>query len=354
MVIPARVAAVKAAQEARVRLALAALLLAVLLAIGIVGYILIEGWSLLDAAYMTVTTVTTVGFREVQPLSTGGRIFTIFLILFGVGTAIYILTTMVSVVVEGDLAMALGVSRMRGKIGALKDHYILCGFGRVGEEIARDLKFRGTPFVVVESNRDAIERAQQQDLLVVEGDATLDATLLEAGIQRARGLLAASDSDSGNTYITLTAKALNPSVWVVTRAGQPTSEDRQRRAGADRVISPYGIGGRRMAMSALQPLMVDFIDTLVVGPHGERVLAEVAITRESRFRGSELAEVLRACRGSVVLGVQKPGGETVVGPRPDVRLELDDRLILVGTQEDLDLLAAPRSGDGAAPAPSRD
>jgi len=344
--VESRAAAARAAEEARRRLMTAGALFAALLAFGIVGYVTIEGWSVLDAAYMTVTTVTTVGFREVKPLSDGGRVFTIFLILFGVGTALYIMTTAVSLVVEGDLAIALGVRRMRGKIGALKDHYILCGFGRVGEEIARDFTRRGVPFVVVESNPEAIQRAQAQNVLLVEGDAALDATLIEAGIQRARGLLAASDSDSGNTYITLTAKALNPRVWVVARAGKPESEERQRRAGADRVISPYSIGGRRMAMSALQPLMVDFIDTLVVGQHGERMLAEVAITRESRFRGAELSEVLKVCRNSVVLGIQKPGGDTEVAPQGHVRLELGDQLIIMGTQEDLDLLAAPRETPG--------
>ena len=179
---------------------------------------------------MTVITVTTVGFQEVHPLSTDGRIFTMFLTILGVGTALYILVGVVTLVIEGELGEAWGVRRMKTKIEALRNHYILCGFGRVGEEIGREFKDRSIPFVVVESNPESIDRAKQRNFLLIQGDATVDATLLDAGIDRARGLLAASDSDSGNTYITLTAKAMNPKVIVVARAGQPGNLDRMRHA----------------------------------------------------------------------------------------------------------------------------
>jgi voltage-gated potassium channel len=244
------------------RIATAGALFFFLLAFGVVGYVLIEGWSFLDALYMTMTTVSTVGFREVKPLSTGGQVFTIFLIVFGVGVFFYAFTAVVRVAVEGEVGRMLGVTRMKAKISGLRDHYILCGFGRVGEEIARELKTRGTPFVIVDSNPEALERARRHSHLLVQGDATLDVTLEEAGIARAGCLLAASDSDSGNTYIILTAKALNPSVFVIARVGQPANESKMRRAGADRIISPYMLAGRRMVLSALQPLMVDFVDTL--------------------------------------------------------------------------------------------
>jgi len=220
------------------------LLLAVV-AFGVLGYMVVEGWSFLDALYMTVTTMTTVGFREVHPLSDGGRVYTIFVVLFGVGVALYILTTVVQILVEGELAHALGVRRMTARIEGLRDHYILCGFGRVGEEIASEFSQRGVPLVIVENNPEAIERAQRHEYLLVEGDATQDAILEKAGIYRARVLMAASDSDAGNTYITLTAKALKPDLFVVARVGQPASEARVLRAGADRVISPYGLAGRR-------------------------------------------------------------------------------------------------------------
>ncbi len=317
---------------------MAALLLPALLVVGVAGYMIIEGWSFLDALYMTVTAVTTVGFREVQPLGDGGRVFTIFLILFGVGVAFYLLTTLVATVIEGDLGLALGVRRMRGRIEALRDHYILCGFGRVGEEIAREFSDRKIPFVIVESVPESLERARKKSLLVVEGDASTDATLLEAGVQRARCLLAASDSDAGNTYIVLAAKALNPSLFVVARAGQPVSEDRVRRAGADRVISPYRFGGRRMALSALQPLVLDFIDTLAAGRHGEQILAEIAVTEESGLAGLTIDGCFVSCPGATVLALQRKSGPIQVGPRPTTVLEVGDRVMVLGDEEDLQAL----------------
>jgi len=320
------------------RLLTSVLLLLSLLVLGIVGYMLIERWSFLDALYMTVTTVTTVGFREVKPLSDEGRIFTVFLILFGVGVAFYILTSLVALVVEGDLGLALGVRRMRGKIEALRDHYILCGFGRVGAEIVRDFMTRGVPFVIVDSNPEAIERARKQDYLLVEGDATSDAALIEAGIQRARCLLAASDSDSGNTYIVLTAKALNPRLFVVARAGQAATATPMLRAGADRVISPYSIGGRRMALSALQPLVVDFIDTLAAGHHGEQILAELEASKESGLAGMTIEGCFQSCPGATILALQKASGAIQVGPRGTTVLELGDRLIVLGYEVDLECL----------------
>jgi voltage-gated potassium channel len=304
---------------------------------------IIEGWSLLDALYMTVTTVTTVGFREVQPLGTGGRIFTIFLILLGVGVALYLLVSLVSLVLEGELGLALGVRRMRAKIQALRNHYILCGFGRVGEEIGREFRDRGIPFVVVESNPEAVGRARERGFLFIDGDASSDTVLLEAGIQHARCLLAASDSDAGNTYITLTAKAVNPDILVVARAGQPANQRKLRRAGADRVISPYLIGGRRMALSALQPLVVEFIDTLVQGgAPGEHIIAELEASEESGLAGRTLQDALEGCASVTVLAIQKPTGEIMVGPRGAAVLELGDRLIILGEEGDLEALSRPR------------
>ncbi len=331
------------------RLVTGGILFFLLFASGVIGYMIIEGWSFLDALYMTVTTVTTVGFREVQPLGTAGRIFTIFLVLLGVGVALYILTAIVATVVEGELGLALGVRRMKANIQALRDHCILCGFGRVGEEIARELRERGVPFVIVDSNHEALERARKREYLSVEGDATQDVTLEEAGIGRARALLAASDSDSGNTYITLTAKALNPDIFVVARVGQPAGEPRIRRAGADRVISPYNIGGRRMALSALQPLTVDFIDTLAASRQGEEMLAEVEITDQSVLVGRSVADIFQICRNATVLGIQKPSGAMIVGPRGTAVLELGDRLMVMGREEDVATLSRPAPSPPRAP-----
>ena len=323
------------------RLALGGAAALVLWVVGIIGYMTIEGFGFLDAAYQTITAITTAGFGEINPLGDAGRVFTIAIIVVGIVVILYILTAVMQVAVEGELESLLGVRRMRGKIEALRDHYILCGFGRMGEEIARDLIARGVPLVIVDSNPKAIERARKQDYLLVEGDASSDATLLEAGIERARCLLAASDSDSGNTYIVLTAKALNPRLFVVARVGQPASTTPMLRAGADRVISPYSISGRRMALSALQPLVVDFIDTLATGRHGEQILAELEVTEESNLAGQTIQECFRTCPGATILGLQKPTGAIQVGPRGTTTLELGDRLMVLGDEAELEAIGGP-------------
>jgi voltage-gated potassium channel len=273
-------------------------------------------------------------------MHTAGRVFTMFLILLGVGVALYILVGIVTLVVEGKLGLALGERRMRARIQALRNHYILCGFGRVGEEIGREFRDRGIPFVVVESNEESIRRARQRGFLLVEGDAASDAVLTEAGIQHARCLLAASDSDAGNTYIILTAKAIRPDILVVARAGQPSNQQKMSRAGADRVISPYLIGGRRMALSALQPLVVDFVDTLVGGGGpGEHIIAEVVATQECGIAGCTLADVLRGATNANILAIHRATGEIVVGPRGSEVVGEGDRLIVLGLESDLAALA---------------
>jgi voltage-gated potassium channel len=321
------------------RLAVGAVLFFGLYAFGVLGYMAIEGWSFIDSLFMTAITVTTVGFEEVHPLDTGGKVFTIFVAFFGIGWAFYILLGLVDLILGGQLGLALGVRRMKRKIETLRDHYVLCGFGRVGEEIARDLMARDMPFVIVDSNPEAIERARKQDYLLLEGDATSDATLLEAGVQHARCLLAASDSDSGNTYIVLTAKALNPTLFIVARVGKSASTTPMLRAGADRVISPYSIGGRRMALSALQPLVVDFIDTLVTGRHGEQILAELEVSKESGLAGMTIEGCFQACPAATTLALQKANGTIQVGPRGNTVLALGDRLIVLGDEADLEALS---------------
>jgi voltage-gated potassium channel len=300
----------------------AAALLVLLPVVGTGGYILIEGWSFLDALCMTVITVTTIGFQELHPPSNAGRIFTMGLAIAGVGTIFYGLISLFQFLLEGELAILLGVRRMTGRIEALRNHYVLCGFGRVGTEIAREFDARGVPFVVVESNPEAVGRAQAGSYLLVAGDAASDAVLREAGIERARGLLAASDSDSGNTFVVLAAKALQPDLYAVSRAGRRDSEARMVRAGADRTISPYGFAGRRMALAALQPLMVEFIDTLATGGHEEQILAEIEISEGSGLGGRTVDDVVRSCREAVVLGVQRASGAIQVSPRGGTELEV--------------------------------
>ena len=314
--------------------------LAGIIAVGTAGYMAIEGWSFLDAVYMTVTTVTTVGFREVRPLSTEGRVFTLFLLLFGVGVAFYILTAMVAAIIEGDLRHLFGERRIRLAIERLRDHYIICGFGRVGEEIAREMLARKVPFVVVDTNIPQLERAREQGLLTVQGDATTEATLQQARIEHCRALIAASDSDSSNTYITLTAKGIRPETFVVARVGSPAVERKLRQAGADRVVSPYLIGGRRMALAALQPIITDFIDLFRTDTQGDRLLAEVAVDEQSGLLGKELSEALEGCRDVVVLAVRDGAGSLTVGPARSTRLAQGDILLVIGDEAELSVIGA--------------
>ena len=316
------------------RLAIGGIAALILWTVGIAGYMAIEGFSFLDALYQTITAVTTAGFGEINPLGSVGRVFTIVIIILGVLVILYVLTAVMQIAVEGELESILGARRMKSKIEALKDHYILCGFGRVGEEIGREFSERRITFVVVEANPEAIERAQQRGHLLVIGDASADATLLAAGIQRARGLLAAADSDAGNTFIALTAKALRPDLLVIARAGYPESEPRLLRAGADRVISPYSQAGRRMVLTALQPIVLDFFDTLAA--RGGQILAELEISAASGLADQTIHDALHTCPSAIVLALRKASGDIQVGPHADTTLAEGDRLIVLGEESELE------------------
>ena len=276
------------------RLALGIITLIAIIVIGIIGYTAIEGWSFLDSLYMTVITITTVGFDEVHDLSAGGRIFNIFLIIGGVGGALYTLTGLIEYVVEGHFGINLGRRRMENKIAKLKDHLILCGYGRVGEEIANTLKEEDVPFVIVDNRPECIARAEQEGYLYLQGDATSDDVLKEAGIGRARGLVAAVGTDVDNTYITLSAKGLCPTLLITARASDAEAGKKIKMAGADRIVSPNVIGARRIAMLALRPSVVDFIDTITRRRGPELQMENIAINKDSSLVGQTVNDV-RKC-----------------------------------------------------------
>jgi voltage-gated potassium channel len=321
----------------------AGLLLISVTVVGTIGYMAIEGWSFLDALYTTVVVMTTIGLSGEQPLDDAGRVFTIALAVFGVGGIFYALIAVFQFLLEGELGAILGVQRMKSQIEQLRGHYILCGFGRVGEEIAREFVSRDITFVVVEITPEAIERAQRRGYPLLVGDGTSDDVLREAGVERARCLLAASDSDADNTFIILTAKALNPSIHVVARAAQPDSQPRMLRAGADRVFSPYITAGRQMAVSALQPSVVEFIDTLATGQAGERILAEIDVSVDSGFVGQTIEQALRESESILVLGIRRPSGEVLIGPGLEVSLQPGDRVIVMGDDAELEAIQANHS-----------
>jgi voltage-gated potassium channel len=295
----------------------------------------LEGWSLLDAAYMTVITVTTVGYREVQPLDRTGMVYTIFVLFIGVGTAFYILTAFVATIIEGDLRQIFGERRMKIAIERQRDHHIICGYGRVGEEIARELRERRAPLVVVDTSPDQLERARADGFLTVLGDATQEEVLKVAGLERCASLIAALDSDAGNTYITLTAKMLRPDVRVVARVALASNEPKLTQAGADHIVSPYQMGGRRMAVSALQPRLADFMDIVSLGSQGPGVLGEYVVDTESGFEGRTIAAVFENTKDIVAIAVRSQRGSFVMGPDPSTRLALGDRLMVFGPEEQL-------------------
>ncbi len=306
-----------------------------IVALGVIGYMLIEGWAFLDALYMTVITVTTVGYAEVHPLTSGGRVFSIFLIVGGVGGALYIVTSIVRYVVEGNIGTIWERRRMKNKIASLKGHFILCGFGRVGEEIARTFKAEGVAFVIIDNRPECVARLEETEYIYLQGDATRDEVLKNAGIERARGLVAAVGSDTDNTYITLSARGLCPKLFIEARALSKEAVTKLERAGANRIILPQAIGGRRMAMLALRPAIIDFIDTVIYSHGREMQLENVDIGEKSRLAGLTI-KAARVETGITILAVRKKKDDTLIAnPSEEEVIEEGDQVIVIGTMKQL-------------------
>jgi voltage-gated potassium channel len=305
--------------------------------IGTVGYRVIEGWRWLDAAYMTIITLATVGFSEVQPLSDHGRIFTITLILMGIVSIGYIVNRLTEALIQGYFQEGIRIQQQQRLIEALTDHYILCGFGRTGQQIAIEFATEGIDFVLIDSNNDRVEIGQKQGYIVIQGDATLDDILLRAGIERAVCLVAALPSDAENLYTVLSAKTLQPSIRAIARANTEEALKKLQRAGADAVISPYITGGKRMASAALRPQVMDFVDGILTGSDRSFYMEEFLIDPEScPCVGQTIREAeLRSHSGALVLAIRRADGSLVAGPTADTRLYPGDVLIGMGTAEQL-------------------
>jgi voltage-gated potassium channel len=306
---------------------------------GTVGY-LVLGFPLLDAAYQTVTTVATVGYREVRPLSSVGQIFTMGLIIVGVATALYTFTLVLEAVVEGQVQEVLGRKRMEREIGRMSDHVIVCGFGRVGRNLAQYVSNAGDDVVVIENDP---ERAMAADAAghVVRGDATSDEVLLEAGIDRARVLVTALNTDADNLFVTLTARSLREDLFIVARARVESSEAKLTQAGADRVVNPQGIGGARMAAFVLQPHVAEFLDFVMHDGSLEFRLEEVPVPEGSPLAGKSLRDThIRDSTGALVLALRETGGEFTTNPPPETTLSAGQILIAIGTEAQLKALAA--------------
>jgi voltage-gated potassium channel len=318
----------------RVRIGLGAL--ALVLVVGTVGYLLF-GFGLLDAIYQTVITITTVGFNSPHPLDAGSKVFTIVLILLGVGTALYTFSTVLEVLIEGHMRDLVRRRRMERDIARTSGHVIVCGWGRVGREVGRFLTNAGRVVVVVD--RDPV-RLQDLPYASVLGDVTDDETLLKAGIERAATLVAALDTDADNLYVTVAAKSMRPELQIIARARSESSEPKLVRAGADRVVNPQQLGGDRMASFVTQPHVVDFVDIVMHDGTLEFRLEELVVTDTSSLSGHTLRSAqLRERTGALVLAIRRPQGEFITNPSPEDVIEAGDVLISVGTAEQLEGLA---------------
>lgn len=321
------------------RLFLAALVLSVVLLTGTVGYVLIEGWTPFEALYMTVITVGTVGFAEVNPLSDAGRAFTIGLILIGFGALVFALGTFVDFVVEGHLKELLEGRRMQSNIEKLSGHHIIAGIGRVGSVVARSLAEEGAPFVVIDKDPECVARAHDEGWFVVDGDASDEQTLMSAGIERARSLVTALDSDADNLFVTFTARSMNGDLFIVARSSHEESEAKLRRAGADRVLTPNVIGGRRMAGMVLHPDVSDYLDLITHSDGVEFRLQELEVAAGSAIAGTSIADAsIRDKTGAYVLAVHSGGGEVNTNPSADTVIRAGDRLVVLGTSTQIDSL----------------
>lgn len=302
-----------------------------LLFIGTAGYIVIEDWTFIDSLYMTVITVSTVGFREVFRLSPAGQLFTIFLIVFGVSFIAYGAGSVVQFMVEGQLRSILGRRKLEKQISKLKNHYIICGYGRIGTHICREFESKPVPFVVVENEPHKVEKLSNEATLFVDGDATVDDTLIKAGIRSAKGLITAVTSDTANVYITLTARGLNPDLFILARASEEASETKLKRAGASKVISPYVMGAARMAQAILRPSVVDFIEIATAGKNYELQLEESRVASDSILVGKNLIDSgIKKDLGIIIVGIKKDDGQMHFNPSAETIIDGGDVLITLG------------------------
>jgi voltage-gated potassium channel len=331
------------------QLQLAFACLALLIAAGSTGYRLIEGMPWLDAVYMTVITVTTVGFGEVHPLHPAGRLFTMGVIAFGVGIGAWTAATAVEVLLGQSLWLTVQRRKMRQSVESLSDHFVVCGYGRLGTRIVRDLETRGEAFVVVEWSAQMEEHFAADEIPYVIGDATADEVLLRAGVQRARGLVAALDSDANNVLSVLTARLHNPTLLIVARANSEASEHKLRRAGADRVVTPESIGGHRLALALLRPAVHDlFNEIFSFGREIEVDVGQITIPGDSPFAGQTVAGCdLRRLRNVSILAVREEGGRFELNPDAQRVVHAGETLIVIGPADAVYELEAMYGSDSA-------
>jgi voltage-gated potassium channel len=303
---------------------------------GTIGYMVIEKWNAWDAFYMTVITVTTVGYREVHELSVAGQAFTSILLLVGVGAALYTFTLLATAVVEGGLPKRLQRRRLARMIDTVKDHFIICGYGRIGSIVARQFQRQHVPLVVVERDPGRMQAALDDGLMAVEADASREDVLKRVGIERARGLIAAVGTDAENVYAVLSARVLRPDLFIIGRAESEDATRKLKRAGANRVISPYEIGAMQMALTALRPAVVDFVELATSSANMELAMEEITVAAGSKLASLTLVEAeLRQRFGVIVVGVQRRDSRMEFNPEPSVPVLPGDTLVVLGKPDSL-------------------
>ncbi|UCG38724.1 MAG: potassium channel protein [bacterium] len=322
----------------RVQLRLALMVLLLVVGLGTVGYMLVEGWGLLDAFYMTVLTLSTVGYGEVHPLSTAGKFLSIIVIVTGVGSAGFAVGTAGKLMLEDRIRAVLGRRSMKA-IEKLQNHYIICGFGRMGRIICEELTERKIPFVILENSDAVLDDLQRHGYLFMKANATNDEELIQAGIERAAGLVSVVTDDAQNVFIVLTARGLNPKLNIVARSAAEETIKKLVRAGANRVISPYFLGGHRIAQAIVSPTGLDFLENIIQSKTMDLRLEEMSIAPKSSLVGTTLATSgLRKDFNIIILAIKSATGTMSFNPPFDTEIKAADTLIILGHRPDLDRL----------------
>jgi voltage-gated potassium channel len=318
-----------------VKLRISLLLLVTILVVGTAGYSIIEQMPVFDSFYMTLITISTVGFSEIAPLSHAGRILTVFIIVSGISLLTYTLRQAAKIFIEGELRTLLGRRKLGKQISELTGHYIVCGFGRIGEVICKELADEQIPFLVIEKG-EKIELLEKMQYLYLVGDATADEVLMQAGLMRAKGLATAVSSDADNVFITLTAKGLKPDIFVLSRAADLKNESKLLRAGASRVICPYNMGGTKMAQILKKPTVVDFLDIAMMSGDLGLKLEEALVRATSLLVGQTLVSSnLRRDFGVIIVAIKKDNSEMIFNPGPSALIEANDVIVAIGKQDDM-------------------
>lgn len=321
-------------------LILIAIFFVVILVSGSIGYVVFEGMGFWDSMYLTALTITTVGYGDIVPLHPQGKVFTVFLVFTGVGLVLYAFSKFAETMVEGGLRNILERRKMKQKVAHLREHYIVCGYGRIGKVICQILKDNSRPFVVIETDEDEIKNIESEGYYALLGEASDDEILLSAGIKNAMGLIAVVSTDADNVFITLTARGLNPGLFIMARSsGTPGADTKLLRAGSSKVISPYYIGARRMAQLIVRPTVIDFIDlTMHAGELGLR-MEELLVTEKATFVDKKLMDSgIRQKHDIIVVAIKRDNEEMLFNPRPDTTILAGDILVVLGDHAQISTL----------------